>query len=236
MDDRDFIYWINGMFEFGNFDTFKQEQVEQITENIIEVYDNIDKNGFVNCLESLRVISMIEGALLYYEESSIEHKVKTTNLIRNEVDEVCYRFKTEEPEERTPLIKQTYKKLPTIDKFYWDIIPIPPNMKEIPLSLEKEKSHPIFEELRKMLNGTSKSLEEEREAEAKEKIENWLKDVKKEERFWKKATKAEPVEEMGAIAETMDAPEDSVVDDDPYISSDAEKSLDAITDKIASRT
>lgn len=234
MDDRDFIYWLNGMFEFGNFDTFKQDQVEQITENIIEVYDQIDKSGFVNSLESLRVISMIEGALLYYEEATIEHKVKTTNLIRNEIDEVCYRFKTEEPEERKPLIKQSLKP-PTFDKFYMDIIPLPPNlMDESFLSKKENKSHPVFEELKKMLKETSNSLKKEKDEETKEQIENWMKDIKEENRFWKKAQKTEPVEEMGAIAEAMDAPEDSAVDD-IYVSSDVEKSLDAITDKIAAR-
>lgn len=109
MDDRDFIYWINGMFEFKDIDILRSSQIEQIIENIMEVHEFIRDNGFFNDLDAFRVISLIEGSLLYYEEASIEHKIKTTNLIKNEVDEVIFSLKNEDAKDRTP-----FKSLPSI--------------------------------------------------------------------------------------------------------------------------
>lgn len=110
MDDRDFIYWLNGIFQFGTIDVLKSDQVDQIMENIMDVYDNVKQHGVINDFDSMRVISFIEGSLLYFDESSIEHKAKITTLIKNEITEMYYKFRDEDSSNRLPLFKQSGNK------------------------------------------------------------------------------------------------------------------------------
>lgn len=108
MDDRDFIYWIGGIFDFGNFndfDTLNTEHVEQIIENICDVYEHVQKYGLINDFDSMRIISFIEGALMYYGDLPIDHKIKVTNLIRSEVEDAMNRLR-DQFKEKMPLLKR----------------------------------------------------------------------------------------------------------------------------------
>lgn len=104
MDDRDFIYWLYGIFEFGDFETLKPHQVEIIVENICEVYDNVQKQGLMNDLDAMRVMFLIEGSLMYYEEAPLEHKIKVCNLIKNEITDIYHRLRSNS-EKKLPLYK-----------------------------------------------------------------------------------------------------------------------------------
>lgn len=107
MDDRDFIYWLHGIMEYGNFETLKTDLIDQIMDNICEVYDNVHNKGIMNDFDAMRIISFIEGALMYYDDASIEHKVKVCRLIKNELFDLYARYQ-DKKQHKMPLYKQDY--------------------------------------------------------------------------------------------------------------------------------
>jgi len=107
MDDRDFIYWVNGVFESSK-DVLEIDQVDQIMENICDVYDTVQNNGVINDFDSMRVIALIEGALMYYDDLPHPNKQKITRLIKNEIEDSMSRFR-DKSKEKMPLFKDVTK-------------------------------------------------------------------------------------------------------------------------------
>lgn len=249
MDDRDFIYWMNGIFEFGEFDVLKTEQIDQIMENIIEVYDNVKKHGVLNDFDSIRVISFIEGALMYFDEASIEHKVKVTTLIRNEIKEMYCGFRDDNPDSRLPLMKErsVVDNLMYSD-FNMDVIPLTPLMVEALKSagvthvdLSAEKTASILDEFSKILKGDNNKKKSTSEVSMEYKTSPaepvaplgktdkiFTKDLFDEvSKYLSKPKSTDPLENA-----TIDGAIDDMFEDQQE---EATSSLDAIADKIASR-
>lgn len=235
MDDRDFIYWINGIFEFAQFETLKSEQVDQIIERLCDVYESIRENGAFNDLDSMRIISFIEGALMYYNEASIEYKIKVTNLIRNEVALICERFEDKD-EEKMPM----FKRKPDLEFKLLDIIPIGQPQ------LLGNHANPYFESIENYLaNGFlgKDSLKSQTSLEIPKEKANKIFNTLKESL---KSFEAESLAKTDDQRKKSSEPNKMKIFDDFYdkISSEmsdhcdekvSEKSLDTITEKIISR-
>jgi len=109
MDDRDFIYFMNGALKFKPEEqALSGEQVDLIIENVCDVYKNIQTTGYINDFDSSRMISFIEGALMYYDEQPYEVKKKITSIIKNEVDEVMWRFERDS-EDKIPFFTKEFE-------------------------------------------------------------------------------------------------------------------------------
>lgn len=93
MDDRDFIYWLYGVFEYGNISIISDELAETIIENVCEVYDNTRDSGVLNDFEALRLAAFLEGCLMYYPDSSDENKERVSRLIKNEILDIGSRYR-----------------------------------------------------------------------------------------------------------------------------------------------
>lgn len=216
MDDRDFIYWLNGIFEFVELDVLKSEQIDQIMENIIEVYDNVQRNGVMNDFDSMRIIAFIEGSLMYYDEAPIEHKVKVTTLIKNEIKEMYYRFRDNVPD-RLPLFRQGAVTDMLYPDMNVDIIPLTPEIIEslkadgiTHIELPEDKSKTLIDTFTKILKGDS------------------LKESTKKKFTSEEAMPSpDPLESAGQI--------DQLFGEQQEMALDPVNSLDAIADKIASR-
>jgi len=242
MDDRDFIYWLKGIFQFGTFDTLKPDQVDQIMENIMEVYDSVQNQGVMNDFDSMRIIAFIEGALLYYDDAPLEHRVKTTTLIKNEVMEVYHKFRDDDPSARLPLFKQPAK---YDDLFGYgqdmkmDIIPLTPEMMDeferrgVPkIDLSKDQTLSLIDSISDILGLKSSPKKEEPESNA----------LPSKQEKASAPEESEPEKDPDTVKESLmdtlsgamdDLFGDSVSDSQPE--DVATSSLDAIADKIASR-
>lgn len=104
MDDRDFVYWLFGLLESHSDETLASEQIESIIENIFEVYSYIQKEGIVNDFDALRIISFIEGSLMYYDEADFDYQEKVCNLIKNEVSDLYFKYR-DTNDEKLPLFR-----------------------------------------------------------------------------------------------------------------------------------
>jgi hypothetical protein len=108
MDDRDFIYFMNGALKFKPVDIISSQQADIMIENICEVYKHIQESGYINDFDSLRIISFIEGTLMYYDDQPYETKKRITSLIKNEIDDVMWRFERD-TEEKTPFFTKDFE-------------------------------------------------------------------------------------------------------------------------------
>lgn len=93
MDDRDFIYWLYGVFEYGNISIISDELAETIIENVCEVYDHTRDSGVLNDFEALRLAAFLEGCLMYYPDLSDENKERVSRLIKNEILDIGSRYR-----------------------------------------------------------------------------------------------------------------------------------------------
>lgn len=136
MDDRDFIYWLYGLLEFTSFDVFREEHINTIIENIICVHDSIQQRGAINDLEAFRIISFIEGSLMYYSGAPSLYQEKIYRLIKNEVTDLYYQYQEEEP--KNPYFK--YELVSKLNDNKLSISESPLPGKDIKYDLSKNKA------------------------------------------------------------------------------------------------
>ena len=167
----------------------------------------------------MRVIAFIEGCLMYYDVATVEHKIKIATLIRNEIRDIFYKFKDDEPSARTPFFKMLPKK--TIASL--DVIPLT-TQKEIDnfkakgvsvLDLSKEDAASFVKTFANFFN---KAKKQEKEKSENKKI---LNEGNKTEQDLQ-----DLIENPGMV--------DNLFDDTTSPTSTS-NSLDAIADKIATR-
>lgn len=106
MNDKECICWLQGFFEMNDeFESFSEKQVDTIIENISLALQKNKETGMIEDFESFRVLSLIEGLLLFYDEHSEEIRESVFNTIKNEVSNIIVE------NENTPYIGEHFHHL-----------------------------------------------------------------------------------------------------------------------------
>lgn len=84
MTDVEFIHWLYGYFSMTNDTKFTEKQIDTMMDMMMIVQEHVRETGSIEDLECYRIISMIEGCLMYYPHLDLNAQSNTFTLIKNE--------------------------------------------------------------------------------------------------------------------------------------------------------